>query len=303
MKSVYLVILICLALLMTFCASPPATEAPTSLPSATTEAKPGIANPASVYCKEQGGQLEIRDGDGGQSGYCIFLDGSECEEWAYFRNECAPGGAPKPNMANPASVFCEEHGGKLEIRDEQGGQVGYCIFPDGSECEEWAFFRNECAPGNAVQPTPIAGSATGDLTPLPAFMCSGLAESMKQTLGVYVTTSQVPFQDIVYGKSGTSCQLKATGSGVNFPDYIATEQSLRSMLETAGWKEDIQYSGGGPNGSVSGYRLENRFCQLYVGWNASADAQCTGKPITECNLTPEQKLYTITLDCAQEGPK
>jgi hypothetical protein len=126
---------------------------------------------------------------------------------------------------------------------------------------------------------------------------------MRQTLGVYVTTSQVPFQEMLYGKSGTSCQLKATGSGVNFPDYIATEQSLRSMLETAGWKEDIQYSGGGPNGSVSGYRLENRFCQLYVGWNASADAQCTGKPITECNLTPEQKLYTITLDCAQEGPK
>jgi putative hemolysin len=301
MKSVYLVIIICLALLITFCAPPSTTEAPTSLPPAATEVKPGIANPASVYCKEQGGQLEIRDGDGGQSGYCIFLDGSECEEWAYFRNECAPGGAPRPNIANPASVFCEEHDGKLEIRDEQGGQVGYCIFPDGLECEEWAYFRNECAPGNAVQPTPVAGSATGELTPLPAFMCSGLAESMKQTLGVYVSTSQVPFQDIVYGKTGTSCQLKAMGSGVNFPDYIATEQSLRSMLETSGWKEDIQYSGGGPNGSVSGYRLENRLCQLYVGWDASADAQCSGKPVSECNLTPEQKLYTITLDCVQEA--
>ena len=53
----------------------------------------------------------------------------------------------EPQLANPASVFCEENGGKLEIRDEADGQVGYCIFPDGSECEEWAFYRGECAPG------------------------------------------------------------------------------------------------------------------------------------------------------------
>jgi len=54
----------------------------------------------------------------------------------------------KIGMPNPASVFCLENGGKLEIRtDENGGQVGYCIFEDGSECEEWAFFRGECKPG------------------------------------------------------------------------------------------------------------------------------------------------------------
>lgn len=51
-----------------------------------------IANPASVYCQEQGGTLEIRTGaEGGQVGYCLFDDGSECEEWAYYRGECQPG--------------------------------------------------------------------------------------------------------------------------------------------------------------------------------------------------------------------
>ncbi|HIQ06809.1 MAG TPA: DUF333 domain-containing protein [Anaerolineae bacterium] len=49
-------------------------------------------------------------------------------------------------LPNLASVYCEEHGGKLEIRDEAGGQAGYCIFPNGSECEEWAFFRDQCKP-------------------------------------------------------------------------------------------------------------------------------------------------------------
>ncbi len=52
----------------------------------------GLPNPASVYCEDQGGTLEIRtDVDGGQYGVCIFDDGSECDEWAYFRGECQPG--------------------------------------------------------------------------------------------------------------------------------------------------------------------------------------------------------------------
>ncbi len=55
----------------------------------------GLANPAAVYCEEQGGTVEIRTADdGSQIGYCIFGDGSECDEWAYFRGECAPGDNP-----------------------------------------------------------------------------------------------------------------------------------------------------------------------------------------------------------------
>lgn len=52
-------------------------------------------------------------------------------------------------MANPASVYCEQNGGKLEIHDETDGQVGYCMFTDGSECEEWAYMHGECKPGEA----------------------------------------------------------------------------------------------------------------------------------------------------------
>lgn len=48
-----------------------------------------IANPASVYCIEQGYNLTIRtNSDGSQSGYCIFPNGTECEEWKFFRGEC-----------------------------------------------------------------------------------------------------------------------------------------------------------------------------------------------------------------------
>ncbi|MGD8399188.1 MAG: DUF333 domain-containing protein [Anaerolineae bacterium] len=54
------------------------------------------------------------------------------------------------DVANPASLYCVEQGFELEIRTEAEGQVGYCIFPDGTECEEWAFYRGECAPGTAA---------------------------------------------------------------------------------------------------------------------------------------------------------
>jgi hypothetical protein len=123
----------------------------------TPTAEANLPNPASVYCEEQGGVVEIHtDAEGNQSGMCIFPDGSECDEWAYFRGECAPGGAaPSANLPNPASVYCEEHGGVLEIRtDAEGNQAGVCVFPDGSECDEWAYFRGECAPGDFIPVSP-----------------------------------------------------------------------------------------------------------------------------------------------------
>lgn len=47
-------------------------------------------------------------------------------------------------MANPASVYCEEQGGVLEIRTAvSGSQLGYCTLPGGVECEEWAYYRGE----------------------------------------------------------------------------------------------------------------------------------------------------------------
>jgi putative hemolysin len=51
-------------------------------------------------------------------------------------------------LANPASVYCEQNGGKVEMRtDASGSQAGICVFPDGSECDEWAYYRDECSPG------------------------------------------------------------------------------------------------------------------------------------------------------------
>ena len=53
------------------------------------ESNSQLANPASVYCEENNGTLEIRTAeDGSQSGMCILKNGTECDEWKYYRGEC-----------------------------------------------------------------------------------------------------------------------------------------------------------------------------------------------------------------------
>lgn len=45
----------------------------------------GIPNPASQYCIKIGGELEIRNEDNGQVGYCHLQNGNVVEEWAFYR--------------------------------------------------------------------------------------------------------------------------------------------------------------------------------------------------------------------------
>jgi putative hemolysin len=66
------------------------------------------------------------------------------------------------NMPNPASVYCLQNGNKLEIHTAaDGSQSGVCVFPDGSTCDEWAYYRGECGPAAQKSPTPaMTGEAT-----------------------------------------------------------------------------------------------------------------------------------------------
>lgn len=52
---------------------------------APTDSTAQLANPAATFCIDSGAQYEIRDGDNGQSGVCIFPDGREVDAWDYFR--------------------------------------------------------------------------------------------------------------------------------------------------------------------------------------------------------------------------
>lgn len=69
--------------------------------------------------------------------------------------------APQANIPNPASVYCDENSGKLTIvAASDGSQSEVCTFPDGSTCDEWAYYRGECKPGDSLVNPPISTTSS-----------------------------------------------------------------------------------------------------------------------------------------------
>ncbi len=159
-------------------------------------------------------------------------------------------------------------------------------------------------PTEVPTPTPtevVVETPAGDFQPLSPTACSKLASAMAQTLGVEVATEEAPFQDYISGKTGAGCQATATGTGLDFGDFWAVAEGLKGMLKAQGWQENISYMADGPTGTGSGFHKDNGLCLLLAGWEPSEDADCPpDQPIGLCELSPEQMLYTITLNCAQD---
>jgi hypothetical protein len=64
-------------------------------------------------------------------------------------------------LANPASVKCNLDGGISVIqKDANGGEYSNCKFPDGSVCEEWAYYRGECSPKKPLTLDQLSTSCT-----------------------------------------------------------------------------------------------------------------------------------------------
>jgi hypothetical protein len=164
------------------------------------------------------------------------------------------------------------------------------------------------APTKTPAPPPTAtavpaetAEAQGDFQPLSSAACSDLASAMAQALGVEVTTAEAPFQDYVSGKAGTGCQTTATGTGLDFESIVVVARSLREMLEGQGWYGDIMYVADGPAGTAAGFRKAKGLCLVSVNWEPSEDADCPpDQPISACQLAPEQQLYSIVLNCAED---
>jgi len=72
-------------------------------------------------------------------------------------------------FGNPAAQYCIDNGGYTDIRTNEtdGSQYGVCIFSDGSECDEWEYFRGECQPGTIFPKT----SCQSDNDCVPEFCC------------------------------------------------------------------------------------------------------------------------------------
>ena len=159
-------------------------------------------------------------------------------------------------------------------------------------------FSLNCAQyGGFLQPPDITSSG---LRPLSPEVCGGFAVDMETILGVDVTVVEEPFWDYLTERSGTGCWIHATGTGVDFPDGLAFVNNIGDTLRAQGWEDDWNYAAEGPYESLSGYWLEDSLCLLHAEMLPSIEAGCPpDQPINTCELTPEQQLFTFSLNCAQ----
>lgn len=45
------------------------------------------------------------------------------------------------SMGNPASVYCQQQGGRVSYSKSHKGITGYCLLPDGQLIDEWKLYK------------------------------------------------------------------------------------------------------------------------------------------------------------------
>ena len=157
----------------------------------------------------------------------LFISGCETEPTAPTEETTIVPDA-ESELANPASVYCEDQGYTLEIRtDEAGGQFGVCIFPDGSECEEWAFFRGTCTSEQTGQTAVDVSPLSPVTTPEPPSAAPEAASVVERWEGILISNpAEAQFDDTFQLTDGSNTQV-----GIATTDP-ALEQQLASLRNT-----------------------------------------------------------------------
>jgi hypothetical protein len=130
-------------------------------------------------------------------------------------------------------------------------------------------------------------------------ICQTLQRMANEALGVpFTMVPNAPFTDPITGETGQSCNLTATGTGANFPDPTQVTTTLANRF---GFTEQPAYQANGPTGAAIGATRDSALALISAKWSPAPEAKCpSDQPISACNLTPEQKLYTIQIQAAMK---
>jgi putative hemolysin len=195
--------------------------------SAPVEDEAQLANPASVYCEEQGGTVTIIETDDGQVGICVLDDGRECEEWAYYRGECVPG-------VDQATIAVE-----LYFSNETLGDPCGEVFPVTRQVPD-------DTPAVDALASLLAGPTQAEIAEGYGGWFSAETEGLLRSVGVTEGTAHVDFADLrsVIPNASTSCgsatllaQLDHTL--LQFPEIDSTIYSINGSAED--FYEWLQY--------------------------------------------------------------
>jgi len=129
-------------------------------------------------------------------------------------------------------------------------------------------------------------------------VCSAMLNQAQPYVPVPLALEIVDFTDFELQR-GTACQLRAQGDGTVFTDAFAIVQSLDTVLSASGWS--LVNGADGPTGTAREYTSGNLLVIISMGWKPAPGFTCPpDQPISTCPLTPEQKIYTITLQVAEK---
>ncbi|MBN2115711.1 MAG: hypothetical protein JW730_04030 [Anaerolineales bacterium] len=150
-------------------------------------------------------------------------------------------------------------------------------------------------------PATVIDPALGAMyEPIPASLCQDLQATASQALGVeFLSQTPAPFLDIFAGEAGQGCHIGASGNGTQFDNPYEVMTALFNSVGL-GWTQQPRYQADGPTGSVTGLTRDMALMLISAGWEPAPGVQCPAdQPISNCNLTPEQKIYTIDINVAQ----
>ncbi len=139
--------------------------------------------------------------------------------------------------------------------------------------------------------------------PVEISLCQLIQEEAADALKKEVTLeSYAPFLDPIAREAGQGCRMTATGSGAEFSDPASV---IKALVDTVGlgWTQQPDYSADGPTGAMVGMYRDMGLMLFKVNWKPDMSVVCPAdQPLESCDLTPEQKVYTIEIDAAQYNP-
>ena len=157
-----------------------------------------------------------------------------------------------------------------------------------------------------VVETPIPDDPDSGLSPL-VDNCENFKMMIEPELKLMVSNQIVPVEHSWSDETGTACQLTALANGNDFTDILEPSDQLKQLLVNNAWIETMEspclgYGGSGPGADSSCFINQQETCELLVSLSPVDRTLCPeDKPIDACLdlLSPEQKIFTIQLTCAQ----
>jgi hypothetical protein len=146
----------------------------------------------------------------------------------------------------------------------------------------------------------VAGAQNAALRPIPATECQNFAVQVQNAIGLAAKASEDDFTDLTDRSEGRSCHISASASG---QAYAAPAELIAKIAPVfGGWQDDPARAESGPAEADKGFVSGSRVATVEVSWEPGPGVTCSDKqPLSSCNITPQQKLWSVTVDIVEKA--